>query len=53
MQSQFSAYMENFLSRFLCGYRKGYSAQHALLPMLEKWRKSVDNGGSGAGVLMN
>ena len=53
MQSQISAYMENFLSRFLCGYRKGYSAQHALLSMLEKWRKSVDNGGFGGGVLMD
>ena len=53
MQSQISAYMENFLSRFLCGYRKGYSAQHALLSMLEKCRKSVDNGGFGGGVLMD
>ena len=53
MQSQISAYMENFLSRFLCGYRKGYNAQHALLSMLEKWRKSVDDGGFGGGVLMD
>ena len=53
MQSQISAYMEKFLSRFLCGYRKGYSAQHALLSMFEKWRKSVDNGVFGGGVLMD
>ena len=36
MQTQISLYMEIFLSPFLCGYRKGYSAQHALLSMLEK-----------------
>ena len=37
----------------MCGYRKGYSAQHALLAMLEKWRKSVDKGGYAGGVLMD
>ena len=53
MQSQISLYAENFLSPFLCGYRKGYSAQHALLSMLEKWRISLDSGGYGGGVLMD
>ena len=53
MQSQISAYVEDFLSPFLCGYRKGFSAQHALLSMLEKWRKSLDKGGYGGGVLMD
>ena len=36
MQSQIAAYMEDFLSPFLCRYRKGLSARHALLSMLEK-----------------
>ena len=45
--------MEEFLSPFLCGYRKGYNAQYALLVMLEKWRISLDNGGYGGGVLMD
>ena len=53
MQSQISVYVEDFLSPFLCGYRKGFSAQHALLSMLEKWRKSVDKGGYGGGFLMD
>ena len=53
MQAQISDYMETFLSPFLCGYRKGYSAQHALLSMLEKWRISLDKGGYGGGVLMD
>ena len=38
MQSKISAYVENFLSPFLCGYRTGFSAQRALLSMLEKGR---------------
>ena len=37
----------------MCGYRKGYSAQYALLAMLEKWRISLDNGGYGGGILMD
>ena len=41
------------MSTFLCGYRKGYSAQHALLIMLEKWKISLDKGGFGGGVLMD
>ena len=53
MQRQISAYLEEYLSPFLCGYRKGFSAQHALLAMLEKWRISLDKGGYGGGVLMD
>ena len=53
MQTQFSGYIETFLSPFLCGSRKGYSAQHALICMLEKWRTSLDKGGYGGGVLMD
>ena len=30
-----ASYMENILSPFLCGYRKGYSAQYALIAVRE------------------
>ena len=53
MQPQIITYVEKFLSPFLCGYRKGYSPQHALMSMLETWRASLDNGGYGGGVLMD
>ena len=53
MQPQIFAYVENVLNPFLCGYRKGYSPQHALLTMLEKWKVSLDKGGYGGGVLMD
>ena len=53
MQYQISSYIEKFLSPFLCGYRKGYSTQHALLSMIEKWRISLDKRGYDGGVLMD
>ena len=31
------------MSKFQCGFRAGYSAQHCLLAMLEKWKSAVDN----------
>ena len=35
--------MDKFLSKYQCGFRKGYNA-HCLLAMNEKWKKAVDNG---------
>ena len=31
------------MSKFQCGFRARYSAQHCLLAMLEKWKSAVDN----------
>ena len=36
--------MDPILSKYQCGFRKGYSAQHCLLAMLEKWKNAVDKG---------
>ena len=44
--NQMSSFFENILSKYQCGFRKGFSSQHCLLAMIEKWRKSLDNGGS-------
>ena len=41
---QMSLLFENILSRCQCGFRKGFSAQHCLLRMIEKWCKYLDNG---------
>ena len=40
---QISEYFEQFLSKYQCGFRKGFSAQHSLLPVLEKWKSAVGN----------
>ena len=38
MQKQMTGYIEKFLSPYLCGYRKGFNAQYALLAMIETSR---------------
>ena len=43
MSKQLFTFFENILSKFQCGFRKGYSTQHCLLLMLEKWKLTVDN----------
>ena len=34
--------MDQFLSIYQCGFRKGLNAQRCLPAMLEKWKKAVD-----------
>ena len=41
-----SVYFDKILSDQQCGFRKGYSTQHCLLNLLEKWKNSVDKGKS-------
>ena len=36
MHNQLSTYSEKILSKFQCGFRKGFSTQHCLLLMSEK-----------------
>ena len=43
MIRQINKYVEVFLSRHLCGFKKGYSTQQCLLAMPEKWKSTVDN----------
>ena len=45
--------MGKFLSRYQCGFRKGYNAQHCLLAMIERWEKAVDNGNAFGALLTN
>ena len=40
---QMSEYFESVLSKYQCGFRNGFSPQHCLLVMLEKWKLAVDN----------
>ena len=43
MSEQLYTFFENILPKFQCGFRKGYSTQHCLLLMLEKWKLPVGN----------
>ena len=51
IQTQVSYYIGKFLSLFLCGYRKGFSTQYALLMLIEKRKFCLDKQGF-AGVLL-
>ena len=52
MQKQISNYIEKH-SRYLCGYRKGFNAQHAMLSLIENWKESLDKKGYAGGILMD
>ena len=39
-------YFDNLLSKYQCGFRKGFNAQHCLVRMIEKWKESVNSGGA-------
>ena len=42
MEEQILIYMNGYLNKYLCGFRKGYSSQHCLLALTESWRKALD-----------
>ena len=44
LYSQIYEYFNSIFSKYLCGFRKGHSTQHCLLFMLERLKKSLDNG---------
>ena len=53
MQKQINNYITNYLSPYyFCGYRKGYNTQQALVSLIEKWKKILDDKGFGGAVLM-
>ena len=51
MYTDIDEYMSKFMSTYLCGFRKGYSAQNCLLIMLEKMKRSLDNRQNAAALL--
>ena len=52
MDKQVVSYITPFLSSLLCGFRKGYSAQHALVRLLETFKISLDEGGKAGNNLI-
>ena len=53
MQKQINTYFKDKLSPLLGGYKKGYSCQHSLLRLLEKWRVCLDNKGIVGTILID
>ena len=52
MCNQFYDYFDNILFQSQCGFRIGYSAQHCLLVMIEKFKETIDRS-NGFGALLN
>ena len=51
LHRQMSIFVENFLSPYMFGYRKGFSTQEALLSLIETWKEVLDRMGHGGAVL--
>ena len=51
MYIQVYEYLNKIFSKWQCGFRQGYSAQHCFLLMVEKWRQWLDNGGVSGALL--
>ena len=43
LSRQLLKFFDNTLSKFQCGFRKGYGTQHCLLLMLDIWKRATDN----------
>ena len=53
MHRQIRFYIHQFLSPYMCSHRKGFSSQHTLSSLIEKWKKMFYNKGYGEAVLMD
>ena len=53
MFEQVIAYSESFLSQYLCGFRKGYNTQQALVSIVEKYKSVLDNKGFAGAILID
>ena len=53
IQQQINVYIMTYLSPYLCGFRKGFNTQQALLTLIENWKNALDRKGFGGNVLMD
>ena len=44
INGQIQLFFYSLLSKYQCGFRRGYKAPHCLISLIENWKKSVDNG---------
>ena len=51
LYTQLYDYFDVIFSQNQCGFRKGFSVVNCLLPMIEKWRESLDQGGAYGALL--
>ena len=44
LHDQVQVFFDSVLSKYHCGFQRGYNTQHCLITLIEKWKKTVDNG---------
>ena len=42
--NQLSVFFDKVFLKYHCGFRKGFSAQHCVIKLLEQWKKSTGQG---------
>ena len=47
-----SLYIEKYLLQFICGFCKGFSTQHCIIVMLDRWKKAIDSGKLAGALLI-
>nr|XP_012560349.1 uncharacterized protein LOC105846301 [Hydra vulgaris] len=50
---QIRVFIEPSFNKLLCGFWRGYSAQHALFNLVNKWQECLDKGGIVGAMLMD
>ena len=50
--NQRQSFLNKILSPLLCGFRKGYSPQYALINLLQKWQKFLEASDEIVGTLI-
>ena len=53
MFDQLTSFSNEFVSPFLCGFRKGHITKHALINLIQNLRKTLDKSGLVGCVLMD
>ena len=51
MCNQIYPYFQTIFSKFHCGFRKSFNAQHCLLAVVEKWHKTLSENDETKSVL--
>ena len=50
--NQLGKYMDTFLNKFLCGFRKAHCTRHAVFKLLQRWQNELSSGLVGT-ILMD
>ena len=53
LYNQLNDFIKDKLSNILTGFRKGHSAQHSWLIMIEKWKGALDENMKVEGIFMD